>query len=357
MLKSPIRSPLHARTTAFTLIELLVVIAIIALLISLLLPALGQAREVGRSLVCKATQRSLGQAQLQYAGSNKEYIAGPNTSGADGQYYGGTRYLFDTSPSTPTTTHDWISPIMGDSMGLSPNRAYRTWQLLNKFGCPSMRDSAIEWPGSSGDNDRPQFANIRNTLGWRIPSYLSPAAFHYCKQGAPGVSTYLPSGQTGTPVALRYHNVNPATLPANYVPRLDRVGTQLSNKVLVADGSRYLSTDFSIPLYDFDISPHPSVFGSFIASGPIFHASNEYGRALTGANGKNIKASFRHGGEALNATFFDGHVSTMRSTEVWEDAEKFFPSESQWTAGSATPESIAKYQYLTSRPMGARGLP
>src|SRR5262245_28001241 len=111
---------------AFTLIELLVVIAIVALLISVLLPAIAKAREAGRAIACASMIRQLGVGQQAYMGDWKEWFAGPYTSGAESDATGGQCLLRDTTPNTPTSTFDWISPTMGDGAGLSPNRAARS---------------------------------------------------------------------------------------------------------------------------------------------------------------------------------------------------------------------------------------
>ncbi len=58
------------RRQAFTLIELLVVIAVIALLMAILIPALNQAREQAKAVICQSNLHQWGDIFLMYTDDN-----------------------------------------------------------------------------------------------------------------------------------------------------------------------------------------------------------------------------------------------------------------------------------------------
>ena len=329
---------------AFTLIELLVVIAIIALLIGILLPALGSARETARSIVCSSMCRNLAQGQAFYMGDNDDYYAGPNTSGARYRvitFNPVKKYVDeivgDSDGSKPTSTHDWISPSMGSGDIFSPNRAYRTSQIFNDYACPSAKIDNDQLYGDAPD--KTDFRNVMDGRGYKQVSYLAPSGFHYYPgqdiTGRPAPLIPI-QGNTSTRFLTGYSD--PVSLPPSFKPRISQVGIQASDKVMHADGTRFWSGS----VLDFDLSPSPGIYGSFLSSGPIFAQSTAYGKAPADSRNGYL-FSMRHPGVSMNAAFFDGHVGNIKGTEAWAEPRYWYPSGSTFTGGSATEESKDRY--------------
>lgn len=348
------------RVAAFTLIELLVVIAIIALLIGILLPSLGKAREVARQIVCSATVRSLAQAQATYANQWQDYFAGPNTSGAEAKFFSGFTLFNDTTSTTPTTVSDWISPIMGESLDLSPNRARRTFEIFSRLACPSNKATNATVFSSGSQPDLGQFSQYINDPRLnKAVSYESPHAMHAFRNvAAVDLLGYRPRS---APASQPRQGVSedsfsgPAVIPAGYRPRMDVIG-QASSKIMVADATRYYSTSGNFVDIDITASTPSSnrafFFSNFLSNNGVFRNSREYGRGLNAVNGANYRLSMRHGNLTVNAGFFDGSVRVKTSTELWTDARLWYPAGSTWTGIDATDEAASQFQsYLGGKPI------
>jgi prepilin-type N-terminal cleavage/methylation domain-containing protein/prepilin-type processing-associated H-X9-DG protein len=336
---------LRTANKAFTLIELLVVIAIIALLIGILLPALGAARNTARSMVDQSQLRTISQGGNFYAADNQDFYSCATTSGWSGVVGDRGRtisYEGATSAITPVQYYDFISPTIGEELGLADQRAYRVGGIFNDFADPAAKELSNLWTGSDA-NDLDDFEDfLDSNNGFKQASYLMPGAFSVW--GTPQAG-FIPGQGVGSDL-IRYEKLygnvpptwtgGPSTTvktPRGFRNRMDQVGTSVSSKIMVADGTRYVT---STGFLDFDASTGNDnnlvTFGMFTSGTPQWRENRAYG-AGSDAAPNNLALSFRHPNQSLNATFFDGHTENLKSEEVWTDMAKWAPS------GSVVPTS------------------
>jgi len=138
---------------AFTLIELLVVIAIISLLVTILMPALNQAKDHARTVVCLTNLKSIGNAMATYSGDWNEAIVPTST-------YNSSSVCINT----------WASALKQSGAINAPksNNYYDPGNLNSEsspFMCP---EATTTWTNGTTTDVGTDYKYSKSLLGWTM---------------------------------------------------------------------------------------------------------------------------------------------------------------------------------------------
>jgi prepilin-type N-terminal cleavage/methylation domain-containing protein/prepilin-type processing-associated H-X9-DG protein len=172
----------------FTLIELLVVIAIIAILASMLVPALGSAREAGRSAACISNMKQFGIALTLYADENDGRFPDPNLWLSDGRrdIRQGTLFKYLQTESIYLCPTDAIRKERKSSY----NNRWNTFSYTmnynvtcpNPAGGPCFRGSQFKYPSETFTFMEEAIDSPLND-GYVIPNGLDVLAYRHKDRG------------------------------------------------------------------------------------------------------------------------------------------------------------------------------
>lgn len=301
------KSP-HTTSRAFTLIELLVVISIIALLIAILLPALGAARESARASVCLNHMRGAGQGIFTYSTDNKENLPGPNTSGSQLTQLS-SAYSFKNTPEEPTQNFDWVSPSLGQSLGLPGNRSDKVERIFEQdFRCPSNEEVYTNQAFGS--------LSVPDTSP--VSSYSMNTAFMVSWGAFPG----------GSPPKIYQRSWITSVIQSS-VSEPTNLGklVNASSKAIVMEGARYV--DRSSGEATFNGAEKQIDGGNWASHGPGLSTLVSNGNPYKWSNDQEQqnarRFAYRHRNDVMNIGFLDGHGEAQTQTESRE-VDQWFPS-------------------------------
>lgn len=341
----------------FTIVDVLVAGVVVGVVSALAQPVLKENADASKSITNRSQHQLLVARQGMFMLANDGQFTGPNVTGwidIPGADQSDTHYLGDTTPGIPTQAMDWITPLIGEELGFSANRGLRTQQLLEQMRDPrngAFNDNFYGTAADMGDF----FDALQNNGAYRSTSYLAPAAFQFWGTPLPG--GFVP-GQGTVHGDAYYWNLKYGGVPYNwsgsaafniktpraYRPRIDNVGTSTSQKVMFADGTRYVDLG---NLIDIDLNPTPDGLGNFTSGFFASEIVTAYGRERPG-----ITYSARRQGlgqdvnsRVLFVTFYDGSTRTSTVAQAKARPDWWAPTGSEWVSlDGVAPEARDQYE-------------
>jgi type II secretory pathway pseudopilin PulG len=340
----------------FTIVDVLALGTITIAAAAIVQPVLEDAKTQSMATSNRSQHRMLSAQQGMFIAANDGQFASANVTGwlsTPGPDQDPGMFTGDTSASTPTQATDWITPLLGESLGWSNNRALRTQQLLEQVRDPRNARFNDSLFGTADDLD--DYIAAAQLGGFFSVSYLAPAAFQFW--GTPEPGGFIPGQGTvkgdieiwqnkfgGVPYNFGGTTAANINTPREYRPRIENVGSSLSQKVMFADGTRYVALS---GITDIELNPTPGVFGNFVSGFFGSEFENSYGRNRPG-----IYASARRGGlsndvddRVLFVSFFDGSTRPVSVTNAKARPDWWAPSGSEWVSlDSVAAEASAQYE-------------
>jgi len=321
----------------FTLIELLVVVAVIGILIAVLLPALAATRARGQQLKDQAIQKDLVTGLLSYASDADNEIPGWNTTGRNVR--AGTLAQDLEGSNAPTQSCDWIS--MTTALDLPANRASRLFSILSTLQDPTQ--SGV-YSASDLLNADAELVNVANDNGG-LPSisYTMPSSWQNT-----GLTPPVP--RVADPIVNFTEDEQLVEYPDSWFPRVSGIRRQ-STKVAVTNSfSNCNDVSVNAAFHPVD-GEYASSF--FVSASPSLSVSNQFYETFEGTVIPSDLA-FRHSGQSINVTHWDGHGSTLEFGDAVAP-RYWYPSASNWL-GNGQPIQHLVDNLERYRPEVARGL-
>ena len=154
----------------FTLVELLVVIAIISLLVSILLPALGNAREQARKVVCRSNLRQIYMTMLMYVEDNDGWfpLHGNTASNSSDDW---ELYWWPVALSNYMNMPPGVRNLNTASNPVIARYYEEDWGRDSVYFCPS--DERTGWGKATEPGNLPPWTSyaMNEFTTWYHPSY------------------------------------------------------------------------------------------------------------------------------------------------------------------------------------------